>query len=127
MRQVMIIDDDDQVREMLRRMLEYAGYAVQEAGDGDEGLRRLEDRPVDLVITDILMPNKEGLETIMTIRREYPSVPVIAISGGGWNGAHGYLVTADKLGASRTLAKPFTRQQMLDAVEEVLAQGAQAA
>lgn len=121
MSRIMIIDDDDQVREMVRRLLEYAGYEVMEAADGDVGMAMLEKESADLVITDILMPNKEGLETIMGLRRSRPNLPIIAISGGGWSGSHGYLSTADKLGATRTLSKPFTSQEMIDTVAEVLA------
>lgn len=120
-RQILIIDDDEQLREMLRRMLEYAGYEVIEACDGDEAMKVLRHHEVDLVITDILMPNREGLETIMELRRGRPQVPIIAISGGGWGPTSNYLVTANKLGAAKTLAKPFTRQEILDAVSEVLA------
>ena len=120
MNRVLVIDDDEQVREMLRRMLEYEGLEVLEAGDGEEGLRLFADSPVQLVITDILMPNKEGLETIMGLRRKYPQLPIIAISGGGFSGSLDYLSTANKLGATLTIAKPFTRQQMIDAVNKVL-------
>lgn len=123
-KRIMIIDDDEQVREMLRRMLEYAGYQIAEAEDGEAGLAALASAPVDLVITDILMPNREGLETIMSLRRDCPDLPIIAISGGGWSGAAGYLNTAGKLGATCTLPKPFSRQQMLEAVEEALTGGA---
>ncbi len=123
-RRILIIDDDEQLREMLRRMLEYAGYDVLEACDGDEAMKALRHHEVDVVITDILMPNREGLETIMELRRGRPQLPIIAMSGGGWGGSSSYLTTANKLGAARTLAKPFTRQQILDAVAEVLS-GAQ--
>lgn len=119
-RHVLIIDDDPPIREMLRRMLEYAGYQVTEAVDGEAGLRSFQAEPPDLVITDILMPNKEGLETIMGLRRLAPEVPIIAMSGGGHNGTLSYLQTADRLGARVTLAKPFTRQEMLDAVHTAL-------
>ncbi|MCC7492075.1 MAG: response regulator [Fimbriimonadaceae bacterium] len=120
MKRILVIDDDSQIRDMLRRMLEYAGYDVVEAEDGDDGLRQLAAEGADLVITDILMPNKEGLETIIALRRTQPNLPVIAISGGGWSGSLGYLNTADKLGAAATLPKPFSRVQMLDAVGKVL-------
>ena len=122
-RQILVIDDDEQLREMLRRMLEYAGYDVVEACDGEEAMKLLRNREVDLVITDILMPNREGLEPIMELRRGRPQLPIIAISGGGgWSGSSSYLVTATKLGAAKTLAKPFTRQEILDAVAEVFAE-----
>lgn len=122
MNRVLVIDDDEQVREMLRRMLEYDGFEVVEAEDGDQGLRLAEQAPVDLVITDILMPNKEGLETIMGLRRHQRDLPIIAISGGGFSGSLDYLTTADKLGATMTVAKPFTRQQMIAAVRKALQQ-----
>lgn len=83
MTRILVIDDEPQVRAMLRQMLEREGYEVVEAEEGEEGMRRYREQPVDLVITDILMPQKEGIETIRALRRTNPGVKIIAISGGG--------------------------------------------
>ena len=82
MSRILIIEDDEHVRGMLRKMLERIGYDVFDAPDGKEGLDFYRNTPVDLVITDILMPEKEGIQTIMELRREFPDVKIIAISGG---------------------------------------------
>lgn len=116
-RPILVVDDDAQLRDLMRRMLELGGFEAVEAGDGDEALKRLRQQPVSLVITDILMPNREGLETIIELRRLQPEVPIIAMSGGG---ADNYLLTASKLGAVRTLAKPFSRHELIAMVNEVL-------
>ncbi len=84
------------------------------------GLQLYREEPVDLIITDVFMPEKEGLETIRELRSEYPEVKIIAISGGGKNINLDFLPLAKQLGALRTLKKPFDRQEMLDAVQEVL-------
>ncbi len=120
MPRILVIDDDAQVRDMLRRMLELAGHEVVVAEDGEAGLKVHAAEPADLIITDILMPNKEGLEIIMCLRRDQPELPIIAISGGGATGGFGYLSTADKLGATVTIAKPFRRDEMLTAVDTAL-------
>ena len=83
MARILIIDDEPNMRSMLRRMLHKAGHQVSEAGDGAEGIDSYERDPPDLVITDILMPKKEGIETIIALHRADPDLPVIAISGGG--------------------------------------------
>ena len=77
--------------------------------------------PADVVITDIVMPEKEGLETIQELRRDFPGAKIIAMSGGGRIGPKGYLKLAEKLGASRAFAKPFDRMEMVSAVDELLA------
>ena len=121
MARILIIDDEDELRSMLRQMLEQAGHEVTEAVNGAEGIKLYEqDRP-DLVITDIIMPEKEGVETIIALRRADPDLPIIAISGGGRLQATDFLTMARKLGARRTLSKPFRRDQLLEAVDECLA------
>ena len=119
-KRVLIIDDDEQLRALLREILERAGFAVVEAANGVEGLRLFRGDPADLVITDLIMPDKEGVETILELRREFPEARIIAISGGGRNGCANYLPIAARLGARRTLAKPFSRQEILDSVRETL-------
>jgi len=116
---ILIIDDDNQFRAMLRQMLEREGYKVVDAPDGKEGIRIYRVKPTDLIITDIIMPEKEGIETIMELRREFPDVKIIAISGGGHLGPAEYLKIAKGLGAQYTLSKPFEREELLEAVREL--------
>ena len=120
MARILIIDDEDQPRRMLQQVLIRAGYEVIEARDGNQGLQLFRASPTDLIITDILMPEKEGLETIIDLRREFPAVKIIAISGGGRTGNLNFLEVAKRLGAQRTLQKPFELQEMIAAVRELL-------
>jgi CheY-like chemotaxis protein len=117
---ILLIDDNDSFRKMVCRMLVAAGYDVQEAGNGKTGLARYRQQRVDVVVTDIVMPDMEGLETIVKLRREDPHVKIIAMSGADEkDGA--YLQSALLFGARRTLQKPFTKDELLTAVTEVLA------
>ena len=84
MARILVIDDDYQVREMLRDTLEIAGYEVEVASDGREGLKLYHNRPTDMIITDIIMPNMDGLETITELQRNFPDTKIIAFSGGGF-------------------------------------------
>ncbi|MCU0615349.1 MAG: response regulator [Desulfobacterales bacterium] len=121
MARILIIDDDDQVRKMLRLSLNAAGFDVVEAQDGKAAMKLFhQDPPVDLVITDLITPQKEGIETMIEFRRDFPKVPIIAISGGGLIDPDDYLVLADKLGAQITLEKPFSRKDIIDAVNELI-------
>jgi YesN/AraC family two-component response regulator len=120
-KRILIIDDDFHVRDMLERLLRRAGYDSQLAENGVEALKMHRENPVDLVITDIIMPEKEGIEIISEFRRDYPSVKLIAISGGGRIGPANYLKMAKLLGAERTFAKPVDTSQLLSAIEELLA------
>ena len=120
MERILIIDDESQIRSMLRLMLERVGYEVMEAADGVEGIRQYRDNPADLIITDLIMPNKDGIGMIIELKKEFPQVKIIAMSGGGVNRPEGYLDGAKKLGATRTLTKPIDREEMIDAVKETL-------
>jgi len=120
MARILIIEDDDQTRSMLRQVLEREGYEVVDAPDGREGIRLYRGKPTDLIITDIIMPEKEGIETIMELKRDFPDVKIIAMSGGGRIGPDEYLHVAKKLGAQRTFAKPVEREEMLKAIRELL-------
>ncbi len=117
---ILIIDDDERFRAMLEQTLARAGYRTASAGDGRQGLRLHREAPADLILTDLIMPEQEGLETIIELRRSFPGSKVIAMSGGGRHHADDFLPIAQKLGAARTLAKPFTRDELLLAVREVL-------
>jgi YesN/AraC family two-component response regulator len=120
MASILIIDDDSQILEMLRQILERERYHVTEASNGKEGLRRYRENPADLIITDIIMPEKEGIEIIIELKRDYPYVKIIAISGGCRIDPEQYLDMAKKLGAQRTFAKPVERKDLLDAVRNIL-------
>lgn len=117
---ILAIDDDDTVRLSVRFALEDAGHEVDEAANGLTGVNRMRARQADLVITDIFMPEKEGLETIDDIRHEYPQTKIIAISGGGSMDPLEYLEIARHLGADRALFKPFDIKQLESTVNELL-------
>jgi len=117
---ILIIDDDDQVRNFVRRCLEKSGYTVHDASDGRIGLNEFYEHQFDLVITDIIMPSKEGIEVILEIKRADPKVKIIAISGGGKIDATQYLTLARNLGAFTALSKPFSAQRLLEEVKNAL-------
>src|SRR5947209_4368981 len=100
---VLIIDDDAKVRAVLRVMLESAGFEAAEAGDGEEGVRAFRRLEADVVLCDLFMPGRDGLEAIRGLRREFPGVKVIAMSGGGFGGAVDMLPAARLLGAAAVL------------------------
>ena len=121
MAHILVIDDHTAVRKTIRRALELDGHQVTEAADGVEGMRRFGERPVDLVVTDILMPNREGIETIIELRRANPALPILAVSGGSTNSDRdGILASANLLGASRVLAKPFSLGELGATVSALL-------
>jgi DNA-binding response OmpR family regulator len=107
-RRVLVVDDEPQIRDLLAESLERAGFDVDTAGDGIEALKCFRTYPADVVVTDIIMPDQEGIETIIQLRRENPELAIIAISGGGAIAPDGYLGTARLLGARSTFAKPFS-------------------
>jgi CheY-like chemotaxis protein len=117
---ILIIDDDLETRLMLRETLEGAGYEVEEAENGTEGLNLYRRRPIHLIITDVVMPEKGGLEVIMELRRETRMLPIIAMLGGGQLRSKEALPSAHEPGASEILSKPFTREEILRAVESAL-------
>lgn len=120
---ILVVDDEPLMRRTIRAGLEKAGHQVEEAQDGEEGLRRFTELRPDLVITDIVMPEREGVETIRAIRAASPNTPIIAMSGGGSAGAMLFLDIADKLGATRTLPKPIRNAELLATVAHCLAKG----
>lgn len=123
---ILVIDDEKYVRAALRGILEYAGYGVVEAEDGEQGIGLIETDSTSMVITDIFMPVKDGIETIIELRREHPDVKIIAISGGGPLplNMRGFLTEAEHLGADKTLSKPFGAHELLSTVKDVLKTGA---
>lgn len=120
MARILVIDDDQDVRILMRRSLEAADHQILEAGNGREGLTALANAPVDLVITDILMPEKEGIETISELRRGNPMLKILAISGGGRTGMVEFLNMAKKFGANDSLMKPFRTAELLAKVQHLL-------
>jgi DNA-binding response OmpR family regulator len=120
MARLLIIDDDDLLRGVLAKALGHAGHTVIEAADGQQGIDLFRSTSIDLVITDLIMPVQEGVETILKLRREKPGLPIVAISGGVTN-SRVYLNIAAKIGATRILPKPFTPRELLQVIDEVLA------
>lgn len=118
---VLIVDDDDQMRRLMRATMEKAGYLVSEGRSGREGLLRYRATPPDVVVMDILMPDKDGLEAIIELRREFPDAKVIAITGGTVKmNVPDFLDVAKLLGARRALQKPFPMTELLALVEAEL-------
>lgn len=120
MAKILVIDDEDQVRKMLRKLLENNSYDILEAENGNEGLKVFMDQAPDIVLTDLIMPEQEGLETIKEIRKVDPDVKIIAMSGGGINNPAMYLKIASKLGAEHVFTKPVESQELLKTIEGLL-------
>jgi CheY-like chemotaxis protein len=117
---ILVIDDDNEVRGMLCRVLQEAGYEPEAAENGDIALALFRVDPAELIITDIFMPGMAGLEAITELRKEAPEVPIIAISG-GWRGSDlDFLSVAQSMGATRTFRKPLEREQLIEAVDQLL-------
>ena len=119
MARILIVDDDPGVRELLKNALMWEGHEVAEAPNGNLGIASYRAQGADVVITDLLMPEKEGMEMIRELQKEDPNVKVIAISGGGIKGTD-YLPLAKDLGAVATFQKPFRMQEIIEAVENAL-------
>ena len=120
MAKILVIDDDEIMNSMTVQLLSEAGYEAEGAHDGNCGLRMLGSKLFDLVVTDIVMPEKEGVETIIAIRSKNKTLPIIAISGGGKINSEQYLKMAQHFGADYTFQKPFNREHFLAAVRECL-------
>lgn len=121
MARLLLIDDDAEVRTPLATWLQRHGHDVVEAGNGVEGLAQLEGGTFDVVITDIIMPDMEGIETIMRIRKRWPELPLVAISGGGSGEPSQALRPASRLGAHATLRKPFRPSVLGELIDRLLA------
>ena len=120
MARILVIDDDDSVRMSIKMALEDAEHHVDEAADGAAAMELFGQAPVDLVITDIFMPEKEGLETIDEIKQIHPVTRIIAISGGGRMDPNDYLEIARRMGADRSFVKPFDIRELVSAVKDLL-------
>jgi CheY-like chemotaxis protein len=120
MADILIIDDDPGVLGILRRILEEAGHSVTDAPDGEVALRHYEGKPADLVVTDIFMPGMDGIEFLVHIRKTFPEARVLAMSGGGILSRDQALSDASLLGADEILQKPFSKAEVLEAVNKTL-------
>ncbi|HUR60190.1 MAG TPA: response regulator [Opitutaceae bacterium] len=121
MSRILLVDDDDMLRGMLARLLAHHGHTAVEARNGQVALKLFADARVDLVLTDIVMPEVEGLAVLMELRKLTQPIKIIAMSGGGRQGAMDYLKAARQLGAIKVLTKPFSNDALMAAIEEVLA------
>ena len=119
MPRILVIDDDEHLLSTIGHALTTSGHTVVTANNGVRGEMLFRATPFDLIITDLVMPEREGLETIIVLRREFPHIPVIAITGLAKNSAL-YLGIARRLGARHVLEKPFSHQALLDAVASVI-------
>jgi CheY-like chemotaxis protein len=120
MAEILVIDDDPAMRRVISRLLGGAGHSVREAANGLDGIALFRQSHPALVITDIVMPHAEGMETIVALKRDEPTICILAISGHG-GGPVSYLDLATKLGADAALSKPFAAADLLAAVEGLLA------
>ena len=118
---ILIVDDDQSINRMVKKILEMESHVVFTAFNGQEAINILNKTPdIQLIITDIIMPEKEGLETIMEIRKKFDDKKILAISGGGKLKAEGYLKLAKQLGADDILAKPFDGDELLSIIEKIV-------
>ena len=120
MKRILVIDDDWLMLKTIKLILEKEGFEVDIAQDGEQGLDFFEEKKFDLVITDVLMPRKNGIDTITEIKKKNKNFPIIAISGAGQNGTMSYLSLAELAGATQTLAKPFCTKAFICAVHDCL-------
>lgn len=120
MAKILLVDDDEGMRRWTSHYLNVSGHDTITAPDGQPGIELARQFKFDLVITDIIMPNKEGLETIMELKKEHPHLPILAISGGGHMSSKNLLEMALSLGAVATLQKPFTGEKLLEMISQTL-------
>jgi CheY-like chemotaxis protein len=117
---ILVIEDDQEIRHMICDILDEEGYETIQAANGIEGIAMLRKHSeIGLIVTDLLMPRKEGIETITEIRRDFPWLRILAISGGGINMPENYLNLAKAMGANSTLSKPFGKRELLEAVQQL--------
>lgn len=120
MKKILVIDDEEVIRKFLRLFFEKKGYEVVEATNGSQGVNIFMEQGADLIITDLVMPEQEGLETIRQIIKLYPGTPIIAMSGGGIIDPDVYLKMAKGFGAKYVFPKPFDKDLLLEKVKELL-------
>jgi len=120
-RTVLVVDDNPDQRELVRRMVERAGHDCVVAANGREARARLESGPVDAAVTDVFMPDEDGLEFLRHVIESRPDLPILVVSGSGAHNPIDYLAIAMKFGATATLEKPFSSKQMADALGSLFA------
>ena len=120
MPRILVVDDDPNLRTAIRRMLEPEGFEIEEASDGRNGMRAFRVRPAELVLCDVFMPEKDGLEVLRELAQEFSSDRVMAMSGGGFRGTMNLLPIVQDLGAAAVLYKPFERAEILTVVRQLL-------
>lgn len=120
MKRILVIDDDNDFRKMLCSKLTKSGYEVVEAENGVEGIKRFSEQEVNLVVTDIIMPEKEGMETIMELKNLDPALKIIAVSGGGRSAPEDYLNISEYFGAIKSFRKPFSLAEFVKIVDNLI-------
>ena len=119
-KRILIIDDDRELVQTIREFLLDEGFTVETACNGREGIRLQNSSPFDLIITDIVMPEEDGLEVIMWVKKTHPGTKLIAMSGGGYFDSRDYLLMAKELGASIVLCKPFEVESLTSGIKRLL-------
>ena len=120
MAQVLVVDDDDQVRKLICQVLQQEGHTVAEAYNGKKAIQHIQEAVIDLVISDVVMPDMDGLELIREIRRTHPRIRILTISGAGKEGPGLYLNIAERFGADAILMKPFAPDQLIQKVSALI-------
>jgi CheY-like chemotaxis protein len=118
---ILVIDDDAHMRQFMRRVLESSGYTVTEAANGRAGVERFRAEPADVVVTDMVMPEQGGIETMLQLKSAHPKVRIVGVTGSGAGAQLSLVRSAGRLGADVWLAKPFLANELLRAIAEVLA------
>jgi DNA-binding response OmpR family regulator len=117
---ILIAEDDQHLRVLLKQILELNNYCVIAVSDGQQAINYIKENPVDLLITDLIMPKKEGIETISELKKTYHDLPIFAMSGGSLTSTDIYLKIAKNLGVTKTFLKPFNVTEMLEAIKSVV-------
>ena len=120
MARILIIDDEELVRHVMRRMVEWAGHEAVEAQNGEQGVALQNENPADLIIIDMIMPGRHGIDVIVELKRAHPDVSIVAMSGGKWGYNVDYLPIARKLGVRMVMDKPFEMSELLRVVRDCL-------
>ncbi len=119
MARILLIDDDEQLRNAIIKLLTYEGYDITDTCDGNEGLRLHRENPFDVIITDLIMPGKSGFETIEEFTNTFPDVKIVAISGVTFDGEDEVFNRARRLGVQHTITKPFTKKILLSILRDI--------
>jgi DNA-binding response OmpR family regulator len=120
MKRILVLDDDSTMRETIKDILIIEGHSVVVAANGKEGMNHIYAEVFDLIVTDVLMPDKDGIEVILEAKKKYPYINILAISGGGYISAENYLKMARDLGASASVMKPFDIDTFIEEVNSLL-------